>query len=545
MRIGKSKRSALLIASFLFMGIVIFTVQSCVKDNFKFDKIAKMDYSPNIAFPLIYSSLTVQDILTKADHQGVVSVGSDNFCTIVYTGNLFSLKGSDLVLLPNQQPPSYSASLTPAQIAALSGAGTVTASYSQNVNFSSGTVKIDSMIFKSGNLNISLNSDFKFSGQITIKIPTAKKNGVPFSKVLPFNYTGFVPVITNANYDLTSYSVDMTIGGTTNNQFTVNYDVTLTGGGTPPLTTDMITLTQSFTGLNFDKIFGDIGQQALSPNKDTVALSIFKNSLGIGTFTLVNPSVKVLISNSYGIPINASISQLDGYNPPATTYPITGSPNPIPILSPNFSQIGQTLKDSFSLNSSNSNIVPIINNTPKYVIYKINSLSNPGGPTHNNFVIDTSYFKVDMQINLPLYGTAKDFTMMDTLAFTMDSTVSNTIESALFRIYNSNGFPFDINMQAYFTDSLYNRLDSLIIPNQLILLSAAVNTTTGMVISPTQKTYDATVNKARLLHLKTSKHLLLKAVAATTNNGTTNVKIYATDRLDVKIGVQVQIKTKI
>jgi hypothetical protein len=100
-------------------------------------------------------------------------------------------------------------------------------------------------------------------------------------------------------------------------------------------------------------------------------------------------------------------------------------------------------------------------------------------------------------------------------------------------------------MQAYFTDSLYHKLDSLIIPNQLILQSAIVSPTTGMVISPTQKTYDANVSQARFLHLKTSKHILLKAVAATTNGGNTNVKIYANYKLDVKLGVQVQIKTKI
>ena len=309
-------------------------------------------------------------ITKKTDHQGLIVVGPDNFCTLVYKGNLFSLEGLDLIQIPNQGPPPFSASLTPAQIAALSAAGTVTASYSQTVAFATGVnnPKIDSLSFKAGNLNISLNSDFKFSGQIAIKIPTAKKNGVPFSKLLPFTYSGSVPVVANANYDLTGYTFDMTIGGTTFNQFVVNYDVTLTGPGAA-LPTDMATLSQSFSNMKFDKFFGDIGQLALSPNKDTVPLAIFKNSLGTGTFTLVDPSVKVVISNSYGIPINASISQLDGYNPPVA-YPITGSPNPLPILSPNFLQIGQTLTGSFTLDSGNSNIVSVINNTPNMLFIK-------------------------------------------------------------------------------------------------------------------------------------------------------------------------------
>ncbi len=323
----------------------------------------------------------------------------------------------------------------------------------------------------------------------------------------------------------------------------MNYVITLTGSGAPPLPTDKITLSESLTAMKFDRIFGDIGQQSLSPDKDTVAISIFKNSIGSGSFTLVDPSVKISISNSYGVPIGANIAQLDGYNPGVTTYPITGSPNPLPINSPAFNQIGQTLTTSFTLDKTNSNIVPVVNNTPKFLIYKVNSLSNPSGPTHTNFVIDSSRFKVDMEIDLPLWGTAKDFVLMDTIPFTMDPKISDDVESALLRTYNSNGFPIDINMQIYFVDTLYTKLDSLVIPNQLIIKSGNVNAS-GIVTSPTEKIYDAVVTKARLQKMKTTKYMLIKAMASTTYGGA-NVKIYSNYRLDVKMGLQVQIKKKI
>ncbi|MEK6616115.1 MAG: hypothetical protein AABZ32_08405, partial [Bacteroidota bacterium] len=115
MQISKSKKSTLLIASLLFMAIIVFTISSCIKDNFELDKLVKTEWNPNIAVPLVYSSLTVQDILTKGDQQGLIVVGSDNFCTLVYKGNLFSLLASDLLNLPNQSMPPTSASLTSAQ----------------------------------------------------------------------------------------------------------------------------------------------------------------------------------------------------------------------------------------------------------------------------------------------------------------------------------------------------------------------------------------------------------------------------------------------
>ena len=420
--------------------------------------------------------------------------------------------------------------------------------YSQTITFDSGVngPKIDSVSFKTGDIALSLNSDFKYSGQIKIIIPGAKKNGVVFSKIIPFTYSGSVPVLSNATYDLAGYNFDMTNGGTTFNEFLVNFEVTLSGSGSPVLATDQITLTQTLSNLKFDKIFGDIGQMSLSPAVDSVDISIFKNVLGAGSFTLFDPKVKVLISNSYGVPINASLSQFEGYTPGTGSYAITGSPNPLPILSPDFSQIGQILQDSFSLNNSNSNIVSVINNTPKYLIYKINSLTNPaGGVTHSNFVIDTSRFKVDMEIELPLWGTAMNFVLADTIPFEISETIPDEVESVLIRTYNSNGFPFDVDMQVYFVDSLYAKLDSLVIPNQLILNSATVNSTTGKVISPTATIYDGVLSKARLANLETSKFLLIKAIANTTNGGTTNVKIYSDYKIDVKLGLQVQVKAKI
>jgi hypothetical protein len=547
MKITTNKKLRKSIAQFIFVAASLFITQSCVKDNFDFKKLSQTDYHPNIAVPLVYSSLTIQDLLTKSN-QNLIIVGSDKFCTLVYKGNLFSLNADSVVKIPDNQPPPLSASLSTGQISALGFAGTVMVPYSQTVAFNTGVggPKIDSVTFKAGSLGLSLNSSFKYSGQIKVIIPSAKKNGVAFTQIIPFTYTGSIPVLSNVNLSLAGYNFDMTIGGTAFNQFVVNFEVTLTGSGAAPLTTDQITINQSLSNMKFAKVFGDIGQQSLSPNVDTVKLSIFKNVLGAATFTLANPTIKLILSNSYGVPITASISQFDGYTSGSPPFAITGSPNPLPIHSPNFSQIGQMLTDSFSLNNSNSNVATVINNTPQYLIYKVTSQTNPlGGTTHSNFVLDTSRFKADMELDLPLYGTAKNFILQDTVPFNVSQTIPSQVESALIRTYNANGFPFDVNMQIYFVDSLYTKLDSLVSPNQIVLKSGTVNSTTGMVTSSTSSTYDATLTKPRLAHLKTSKYLLIRAVANTSNGGTTNVKIYSNYKIDFKLGLQVQVNTKI
>lgn len=171
-------------------------------------------------------------------------------------------------------------------------------------------------------------------------------------------------------------------------------------------------------------------------------------------------------------------------------------------------------------------------------------MSNPAGPTNSNFVTDSSRFKVDMEVALPFWGTAQNFVLMDTIPFGVDSALSENIESVLIRLFNSNGFPMDIDLQAYLTDSNFVKLDSLIIPNQLLLKSAIVNTTTGLVQSPSESKYDIVVTDTRLSKLKETTHMLIKAVASTTNNGSTNVKIYSHYKLDIKLGTQIKFKVK-
>lgn len=541
-----SPRALIIWTSLVSMACVVLFLASCKKDVFNLDKLTESEYTGSWALPVIYSDLSLQDMITHGDKNGVISVGPDKFCTLIYKGLLFSLPASSVAQLPDQTQPAYSASLTAAQIAALSAAGTVTSTYTQTVTFNSGinNPEIDSIFFKSGSFDMLLNSNFQFNGQIKMTVPALTLAGVPFSKTISFPYTGSVPVNAAGKYPLAGYKMNLTKGGTTFNQLDVVYEVTLSGSGTPPSTSDNIYLFQTFSGMQYSSLFGYLGQVALSPDRDTVELSIFKNKLGTGTYTLVDPSVFVTLSNSFGFPIDATVSQLEGFNPPASVYPITGSPSQLPIYSPNFSQIGQTLAGSYTLANTNSNIVSVVNNTPKKVVYKINSQSNPAGPSHQNFITDSSRFKVEMQVNLPFWGTAKDFSMQDTIEFKLDSALSDNVEYLTFHIYNKNGFPMDVDMQAYLTDSNYVKLDSLINPNQLILKSAPINTSTGLVTGATEKTLDITVDNARLKKWKNVTTILLRSTAATTNQATSDIKLYSYYNIIAKLGVKAKLKVK-
>lgn len=535
------------------------------------NKLAKIDYSPNLAAPLIKSSMTIADLLLKENNNGNIQIGADKLLTIVYRGRLLSLKAEDFISFPSQSYPFSTPLLSASDVAAFN-ALPVNSTYTvpfpgQTVPFNTnGTANIDSLVFKTPTVfDISIRSYFRHNSTVKIDIPYAKKNGVSFSQTVNLLYTGTVPTTAIRSIDLNGYVFDMTKGGTTQNKFDVNMSVVLTKSSNVLLPSDNVTIDLGFSNPKFQKLFGYVQQPLLSPSIDTVGLSIFQNSApGGGTFTILNPAVRIYLTNSYGVPIDATFIKLEGYNPGFSPYNIsvTNEPklNPWHFPYPTIAQLGSSVKDSVILTNTNtggSSTVPgsigyVLNNKPKNIIYQVSAQANPNGvpvPPNTNFTLDTSRLTIDFQIDLPLYGTAKNFSIADTTEFSFTQNDINSIESLLFRLNVTNGFPIDMGMQVYFTDSIspvqpYYVLDSLISPYQVLVPAAGVDGT-GKVNSPSSKTTDITFDQTRINKIKTTTKLIVSGKFSTTNGGNTNVKIYSDYTFDVRLGAMVKIKTKL
>ncbi len=542
---------------FLFVLLVIglTTFQGCVKNHIDLNKSGNNSISPQYAGALVYSSLTLADIMNKTNKNGQLTSDSTGFVTLVYKGNLFSLKAADVVTILVQPAANANVSLTAAEVLALNTppyGGNITFSDSTFITFQAGgQTQIDILNCKTANLALSLNYSIKDNAIIKITIPGATLGGVAFTQTIPVTYSGS-PVVINQNYSLNGYKIDMTNGNTTHNVIKIKYDVIVAKASTyVSALGDGVSFTQTFNNVTYSSIIGYLGQQSLSPNAaDTVPITIFQNSTTIGgpnvSFQIVNPSIKVFLTNSYGLPITASFNTFEGYTPTPSlnTYTITGSgvPNPLPINTP--TTIGQSAVGSFTLNNSNSNIVSLINNFPKNVIYNVNSQSNPLGPVFSNFITDTSQFSVDMEIDLPLFGRVKDFEFQDTVNYTFDMP-TDMIKSITVRAYIDNGFPIDVGMRLAFVDSAYNVIDELVNPVYQVIMPSANIDANGKVTTPSINTRDFVIPNSVIPQLSKVKHILIGAVANSFNNASgTNVKIYNFYHLDVKIGVNVEMYLK-
>jgi hypothetical protein len=529
--------------------ILLFTagilLQSCIKkEDFDFDKLAAFQYEPNGAVPLIHSTLTLRDIINDYDTTHLFVEDATHFLYLIYKSTVFSQRADQLISIADQNVNSNFGFST----GAIANGDSAIFSHTTNYSFtSSSSERYDSMRLKSGNINFAINGDINHSARIYVTIPGAVKNGQIFKKTIYYNYTGSTPVNINDTFNLNGYTINFNAGG---NQLTVNYDVAVYGDGNANASPYTINMGESFLSLKYERVFGYLGQHAFLINKDSVMIDIFKNNIH-GSLYFEDPKLNIYANNAYGMPISLTFDLLQAIstiNPPySLAVNGAGLPSPWSIAAPTFAQFGQSVQTAIHLDQTNSNVKPAFNMSPRFVTYHVAGLSNPlGNPvTDQNFVMDSSRFGVDVEVELPMYGSAWDFRLQDTLDFSFGSDIDK-LEWVLFKINTMNGFPVDATMQIYFADSVYNVKDSLLLPLDQVIASGVVGSPPDYkVIAPTHKYVSSLMDKSRLAHLNDVSKLLVYCKLATVNNGNDIVKFYSDYNVDVKVGVQAQAKYQV
>ena len=159
-----------------------------------------------------------------------------------------------------------------------------------------------------------------------------------------------------------------------------------------------------------------------------------------------------------------------------------------------------------------------------------------------NFMADTSRFKVDMEINMPLTGSIGQIVFQDTIQFRFQEV--NELQSLNLITYFKNGFPLQANVQVYFADSLGFVIDSVMQNNQILLPSATVGAN-GRVNAASESTTEINYPQPKIANLAKVRKVYVKASTSTYNNGNTTVKIYGDYRLELKISGRAKLKFKI
>lgn len=523
----------------LFIGFSLASImQSCIhKEDMDFNMLADNQWNPNFSVPLIHSQLNMTNILHLND---TVTPYLDtlNFVTLVYKGDMYSIYGYQFLPLMDQAT-NMAVNLSPAEITTLSTVDSVTLNRNTLHPFGvSNGERIDSMTLGHGMLNINISSTVQHSGVLTVTLPSARQNGIAFTKQIPFSYNNQVPVVAIGNFDLEGYNIDMTSTGSFN-VLPVNYSVKFYDSANPTLTSETFSVAASFQNMIIKKVYGSFGLRTMTVYDDSTRIAIF-NHMFSGNLSFDNPHVQFLISNSFGIDLDAHFTSLFTQSTLNGSTTITGFPDPIPVNMP--AAAGETGYSNFILDKTNSNFRVAINTNPQYLGYRATVACNPH-TSLINFIEDSSKFKVDVRVELPLNGVAQGLVIEDTVNFHLNDI--KEVEWAKFRINTSNGFPLDANTQLYFVDSSYTVLDSLISPSEEIIRAAITDPITGMVSHPTTKITDEYFSKARMSNIYNAQKIIVRGVMNSPGSSNAAVQFYPDYILDVRLAVQVQLKINI
>ena len=202
-------------------------------------------------------------------------------------------------------------------------------------------------------------------------------------------------------------------------------------------------------------------------------LGIYNKVVG-GSFYFENPTVRVIVTSTLGVPVDMALVVLDAYSPINGSMPIELGGNTAPPnialdnpSSPSYPTVpGDTAVTVYTFDENNSNIKDFIQINPKYIFYSVQADVNPLGLTDPTFfVLDTSKFSVEVEVELPLYGTANVVSLGDTIPFVLDlndpSGSDLVVTEAIFMVNTYNDFPVDVEMQLLFMDSSQVVIDSL------------------------------------------------------------------------------------
>ncbi len=518
------KRLSLPLALAITMGIALWS--ACKKSDF--ENVELGDHTAEFAFPLFTTDLLLKDLLFNLLNDTLstdtIFVNPDNTMTLFYSGDVAEKPASDIFkFLEGTVPILLIDTVVNNPIQSPDGV----------------TIRVADIL--SGKIGFYLQNTTPDTLHGYFEIPQMSLAGVVFQYpfVVAPDSTFLVTGISLAGYHLES----------SNNTLTFKYfaytpnNVRVKVPGFPFAAT---------SEMKFSYVEGYWGFQWYKLTRDTIEIDINQTDLK-GDLKVKNPKVTMRISNSWGFPTRGQIKYLSfiGQNDEVIPLISTGVFEYDSFYYKDFAypswllgEVGQTKYTDITLDSTNSNIAQIFNSQPTRLIYEVDGISNAQlDPSLIGFITDKSTIKLQLRVELVLEGSVKNFGAEQTMNLDFGefgSLDSANVEEVEFKLVTENGAPISSTMQIYFRDSLQNYVDSLFLGGPKEVIRAAPINGNGVATGITRTEEFIKMSAARFDLISKSKDAFLKTSFTTANGGNTFVKLLATDKIVVKMGIKVK-----
>ncbi len=510
--------------------ISVFTMHAC--DYSYLDAIDNMDdytYDATFAIPLVNSYLNINDII---DTEGIGAIESDEegLIWLIYKGRVFSIPAEDLFSIPDQSQ-SFSIDIDPVM------KEEITFDRIFLVTFDSDQ-QIDFIKFRQGMFSVILENTtqlqadgYDISVEFEILNSETEEGGLISGELTPQQ---------PANIDLAESNIDFEDD---TNFFPIKFTVTISGDGNPVNAPYTIEFNQSMENMEYEYIYGFIGEIPFPVGDSEVNIDIFK-SANIADIFFENPTMDVIAKNSFGTPITLNFNEFYASNPDDETIDIvTEATENWDIEMPD--ELDQTSTTLLELNRSNTNIDEMMSIRPTTVHFDVSGVINPAGKlTSPNFINYDSQLSIDIDVNLPLFGRVDNFKLRDTLDLTFNE-LPEQIDWAELKIQMDNGFPFRASVQVYFLNDNSQVIDSLFSEASVvnIIEAAPTDPEDNIVTEPSLKETFIMLDQAKFESLRNAQKMLLDVEFNTYNQDIgESVKILESYEIGILMGLRIKAK---
>ncbi len=495
--------SLFLTAFSLFFSLIF--LQNC--NPTPFDEFNTEGGNSRWAVPLVNAEKSFGDIIKDFDAQSFVEIRPDGNVILRYRGNFVARNTLDIFAslrdLQNKEIPALLDTL-PIPLPATNG------------------VFIDYADIKSGVFPYNFISSEPLT--VTLSIPQLLQNGVPFSRTIPLNGTVKDSVSLKG-----MRLIPGTVGG-------INIIVIArrANGQQVKLTAGSFYMLKDF---EVAYVTGFFGTAPFEIPADTIKIDFFKRwELGEVRFT--DPRMIVSLDNSFGVPVKAVTKQADVVALNGDRLKIT-SPlvdNGVTVNYPRMNEVGQSKRTIAIFDKTNSNLADLISLNPVRIEYDIDGLLNPeSGDRTPGFLLDTSSFRFQLELEVPTKGTAKNFTITDTFNINFDE--NSKITDAELSVQTINGMPIELGLQGIFLNDKGAIIDSFYQNNTPILRGSPVGSNglpTGNTTTESKIKLDAT----KFDKVRKAKKIAIRYIFSTANNGSIPVILTAQQKVQVKLGAR-------
>jgi len=529
------------ILTFFILSFIILVTNSCIKDQLGFDKIRTSPWEAKWAFPLVNTSMSLDEILN--DTLGFIHEGEDGLLSLVYVNDsMVSIDAKDLISIPDQDIESTEDFILPD----LPPGEPITIPVTFNFPFETEKEdqRIDSIFFSEGNYIFEIITDLnKNEASVDVLVPSlvSISNHEALSFTIDLSNGDGGEVNWETDLDLSSYI--LIFDEALPNELKIECEFNIVSDDNPNNSPYFFNVNSQFSNLQFEYLFGYFARYDVELH-DTISLDIYKlNQEGSFQFGPGSVNFDFTTYNSYGLPINLELTEARAFHGDDETFVDIylfgdNTPNIFEINYPDYSQIGEIVTTTTS--GENSNIHEALNISPNKIFIEVLGTLNPEeNPSIPNFVLGNSQFNTDIALELELFGSASGFRIADTLDFSVDLGDLNSLD-LIFDI--ENGFPIEASIWLHLIDSLGSKIYEVSSYDELLIAGGETGGEENnyRVLNPEKKLTTISIDNEGVYAIKQTRQIVVNAELSTTDGEL--AKIYSDYSLNLKLGANLGYK---